>query len=119
MDTHFTARKFKARPDLKGYALGAVKKLDKYYDGIVRADIILSYERTTQSVKKAEINIHVYGSTLSAKESSEEFLKSIDLAISKLERQLAKYKTKLRVKNKRTLRKVKEQVPETLPGEEE
>ncbi len=119
MDTHFTARKFKARPALKTYALGAVKKLDKYYDGIVRADIILSYERTTQSVKIAEINLHVYGSTLSAKESSEEFPKSIDLALGKLERQLAKYKTKLRMKNKRTLRKVKEQIPAISSGDEE
>jgi putative sigma-54 modulation protein len=119
MDTHFTARKFRARTDLKTYAIDAVKKLDKYYDGIVRADVILSYERTTQSVKTAEINLHVYGSTLSAKESSEEFLKSIELAIGKLERQLAKYKTKLRMKNKRTLRKVKQDVLPQTPGDEE
>ena len=108
MDTHFTARKFKARADLKKYAIEAVKKLDKYYDGILRADVILSYQRTTQSVKTAEVNLHVYGSTLSAKESSEEFLKSLELAIGKLERQLAKYKTKLRMKKKKTLRLVKE-----------
>ena len=119
METHFTARKFKARQDLKSYAVDAVKKLDKYYDGIVRADIILSYERTTQSVKTAEVNLHVHGTTLSARESSEEFLKSIELAIDKLGRQLAKYKTKIRLKNKRTLRKVKENVHVPVAGDEE
>jgi putative sigma-54 modulation protein len=119
MDTHFTARKFRARAELKTYALGAVQKLDKFYDGIVRADIILSFERTTKSVKKAEINLHVHGSVLSAQEGSEEFHKSIDLAIEKLERQLDKYKTKLRLKNKRTLRKVKERATSPARGEGE
>jgi len=119
MDTHFTARKFRARADLKAYAVEEVKKLDKFYDGIVRADVILSFEKKSQSVKKAEINLHVFGSMLTATESSEEFPKSIDLAIGKLERQLAKYKTRLRMKNKKTLRLVKEQVETTEAGEDE
>ena len=108
MDTHFTARKFRARADLKTYALDEVKKLDKFYDGIVRADIILSFEKKTQSVKKAEINLHVFGSMLTATEASEEFPKSIDLAIGKLERQLAKYKTKVRMKDKLRVRSIQE-----------
>ena len=45
---------------------------------------------------------------LTAKEKSEDFVKSIDKAIEKIERQLSKYKTKIRLKNRRTLRKVKE-----------
>ena len=108
METHFTARKFRAHKEVKTGATAAVKRLDKYYDGIVRCDIILSYERAPNSVKVAEINLHVHGATLAAKESSEEFLKSVELAVDKLERQLAKYKTRLRLKHKKTLRAVKE-----------
>jgi putative sigma-54 modulation protein len=108
METHFTARKFRAHKDIKSQALAAVQRLDKYYDGIVRCDIILSFERTTNSVKTAEINLHVHGTTLAAQEKSEEFMKSVELAVAKLERQLAKYKTKVRMKKKATLRKVKE-----------
>ena len=108
METHFTARKFRAHKDVKDQALASVKRLDRFYDGIVRCDIILSYERKVNSVKTAEINLHVHGATLSATESSEEFLKSLELAVGKLERQLAKYKTKLRMKKKKTLRSVKE-----------
>jgi putative sigma-54 modulation protein len=119
MEIHFTARKFKARDEVKTYASDAVMRLDKYYDGIVRADIILSFERTTQSVKTAEINLHVHGATLSATETSEEFNKSIELALVKLERQLAKYKTKLRMKNKKTLRRVKENRLPAIEREEE
>src|SRR6516162_5783085 len=104
MHIHFTARKFRARKNIKDHALASVKKLDKFFDGITRSDIILSYEGSPQSVKKAEINLHVNGAVLSAKEVSEEFVKSIDLAVDKLERQLTKYKTKLRLKNKQALR---------------
>lgn len=109
MDIHFTARKFKARETVKEHAIAAVKKLDKFYDGIVRSDIILSFERTTNSLKVAEVNLHVHGTVLSAREKSEEYLKSIDLAVEKIERQLTKYKTKVRMKNKKTLRRMKEE----------
>ncbi|HUN66215.1 MAG TPA: ribosome-associated translation inhibitor RaiA [Bacteroidota bacterium] len=108
MEIHFTARKFRAHADVRAHALDEVKKLDKYYDGIVRSDIILSYERSVASVKTAEINLHVYGTVLSAREQSDDFHKSIGLAVGKLERQLSKYKTKQRMKNKKTLRSVKE-----------
>ena len=119
MDLHFTARRFKAQDDVRAHALSAVTNLDKFYDGIVRGDIILSYERRTNSVKAAEINLHVHGTILSAKEKSDDFRKSIDLAIEKLERQLKRYKTKLRMKNKKELRRVKEKIPPTAAGEDE
>ncbi len=108
METHFTARRFRAHKDIKTEALDAVRRLDKFYDGIVRADVILSYERTSNSVKTAEINVHVQGAVLAAQEKSEDFMKSVELAVAKLERQLAKYKTRVRMKEKTTLRKVKE-----------
>jgi len=119
MHIHFTARKFKAHNDVKEHAINSVKKLDKYYDGIVRTNIILSYERPTNSVKTAEINLHVHGTILTAKEHSEDFHKSIDLALDKLERQLAKYKTKVRLKNKKKLRRVKQEKIVALIEDEE
>lgn len=119
MEIHITARRFRARKELREYATTALKRLDKYYDGILRGDVILSYERSSSSVKNAEINLHVDGATLSAKEKSEEFTKSIELALAKLERQLGKYKTRQRMKNRKTLRRVKEDVTEDLSGDAE
>ena len=110
MNVKFTARRFRAHPDIREHALGTVKKLDRYYDGIVTADIILSYERATKSIKTAEINLHVHGTVLSAKEKSEDFIKSIDATGEKLAMQLAKYKTRLRSKNKGKVRELKEKV---------
>lgn len=119
MDIHFTARRFRARDSVKAHALTEVKKLDRFYDGIVRGDIILSFERTTNSLKVAEISLHVHGTILSAREKSEEYLKSIDLAVGKLERQLTKYKNKLHMRNKKTLRRIKEEKIAAPPSMEE
>jgi putative sigma-54 modulation protein len=95
-----TARRFRAHDEIKDHATDAVKRLGKFYDGIVHADVILSFERVTKSVKAAEINLQVYGHVLTARAKSDEFGKSIDAAVEKLGIQLEKYKAKLRAKDK-------------------
>jgi putative sigma-54 modulation protein len=119
MDIHFTARRFKPHQDIRDHALTALKKLDKHYDGIVRSDIILSYEGKDPSVKVTEVKVHVLNAVLTAKEKSAEFHKSIDMSIEKIERQLGKHKAKKIMKNKKTLRKVKEKTPVDVSGDDE
>lgn len=108
MTIKFTARHFRAHPDIKEHAIDAVKKLHRFYDGIVAATVILSYERATNSVKTAEINLKVYGTVLSATEKSNDYVRSVDAAVEKLGMQLAKYKSKLRAKDKVKVRAIRE-----------
>lgn len=108
MDINFTARRFRAHSEIKEYAIAEVKKLQKLYDGIVRADIILYYERGVNSVKSAEISLHVYGTKLLARHGSDDYIKSIDNTVNKLGRQLTKYKSKLRDKDKIKVRRIQE-----------
>ena len=96
MNVQFTARHFKAHDGLKNYALSQVSTLTKYYDGIVNGNVVLRFEKTKSSVKIAEINLGVHGKQIVAIEKSEDFYKSIDSAVIKLERQLLKYKGKRR-----------------------
>jgi len=96
MNVQFTARHFKAHEGLKHYALSQVSTLKKYYDGIVNGNVILRFEKSRDSIKIAEINLAVHGTNLVAIEKSEDFYKSIDNAVEKLERQLLKYKGKRR-----------------------
>jgi len=110
MHVKFTARRFRAHPDVKEHALESVKKLGKFYDGIVTADVILSYERASNSLKTAEINLHVYGTILSAKEKTDDYHKSIEAVIEKLGVQLSKYKTKLRAKHKSKVRAIQSKI---------
>jgi putative sigma-54 modulation protein len=96
MDIQFTARHFKARESLKKYAIGEIERLTKFFDGVLSADIRLSFESTRNSLKTAEISLKVFGKHLVAVEKSDDFFKSIDFAVTKLERQLKKYKDKHR-----------------------
>jgi putative sigma-54 modulation protein len=108
MQIMFTARRFRARPEIKAHALSAVKKLDRFYDGILKGTIILSFEGATKNIKVAEVNLQVYGMLLSAKEKSGDYRKSIDLVVEKLSKQIERYKTKVRVKDKTRVRAMKE-----------
>ena len=93
MRISFTSRHFKATKRLRGYAEERARSLKKFYDGIIDCDIVLDYEKLDQI---AEIAIKVYGQRLVAIEKSDDIFKSIDLAVEKLERQVKKYKGKLR-----------------------
>jgi len=89
MRINITARRFKMADELKQYAKQRVTHLEKYYDGIVDVEVILSWEKKD---RLAEVNLSVHGGVLSAKERSDDMNKSIDGAIEKMERQLKKYK---------------------------
>ncbi len=94
MNITITARKFKARETLKDHIKDEVKSLLKYNDSIISADVILSFQNSHDSIKKAEITLHIPGQTLIAAEQSEEFTKSITLVANKLSRQLKTLKSK-------------------------
>lgn len=111
MNVQVTARKFKAHDSLREHAISEVSNLERYYDGIQSAEVILSFEKPVSSIKTAEINLKVSGKKLIAKESSEDFIKSIDLAVEKLHRQLEKLKTKT-IDHKRSASKKREIVSE-------
>lgn len=94
MNITITARKFKARETLKDYIKDEVKSLLKINDDIISADIKLSFQNSYDSIKKAEITIHLPGQTFVATEESDEFTKSVSTAVQKLLRQLKTLKSK-------------------------
>ena len=94
MNIIITARKFKARETLKDFVKDEVKSLLKINDDIISADVILSYQNSHESIKKSEITIHIPGQTFVATEESDEFTKSVTVAVEKLLRQLKTLKSK-------------------------
>ena len=81
MNVTITARKFKARETLKDYIKDEVNSLLKYDDSIISADVILSFQNSHDSIKKAEITLHIPGQTFVATDQTEEFTKSVTLAV--------------------------------------
>lgn len=104
MNVHITARHFKAHETLRSYAFEAINKLEQHFDGIISADMVLSFEKSKKSVKTAELLVKVQGSVLKALEATDDFPKSIDAAVIKMERQLQRHKAKTREKQKSVIR---------------
>jgi putative sigma-54 modulation protein len=94
MNVTITARKFKARESLKDYINDEVKSLLKFNDDIISADVVLSFQNSRDSIKKAEITLHIPKQTLVATVDSDDFTKSISAAVDKLSRQLKTFKSK-------------------------
>ncbi len=93
--TNITARHFKAHDTLTDYLVQEINSLEKYQPNIIHADAILSFEKAVNSVKICEILLKLKDKTLTAKESSDDFVKSIDKAVEKIQTQLLKHKDKL------------------------
>ncbi len=107
-----TARHFKASEQLQSYAENEAKRLKKFFDGIVDCEVVLTKERANRI---ANISISVNSHKFVATESSENFYKSIDLATDNLERQLKRFKEKIRTKAYRN--KETEAVASEIEGE--
>ncbi|MDP4114964.1 MAG: ribosome-associated translation inhibitor RaiA [Bacteroidota bacterium] len=94
MKINITARKFKAHDTLKEYITSEIERLERFNGEIMSSDVILSFQNNKDSVKEVEIVIHIPGQTVTATETSDDFKKSINLAVEKILKQLEKIKTK-------------------------
>ena len=94
MNITITARKFKARESLKTFISDEVNSLLKYNDDILDADVILSFQNSKDSIKVAEITLHIPGQSLNATDISDDFNKSVSSSVEKLIRQLKTIKSK-------------------------
>ena len=108
MNIKITSRHFKPHVSLTTYAEEAIAELTHFYDGIIKAEVIFSFEKSRDSVKKAEISLTVYGNLLTGIGSSDVYEKSVDIAIAKIKTRLKKYKEKLHEKDRKVVRKIRE-----------
>jgi len=93
MQVNITFRGFDPSDALKSYAKEKVERANKYLDRAGEAHIVLSLERHLQN---ADITIHSGSFVLRGREKTEDMYASLDLAMDKIERQLRRYKEKLK-----------------------
>src|SRR5579871_414852 len=93
MQVNITFRNLEAIDSLKDYANEKVERVKKYLDRAGEAHVVLSLER---HLHHADITIHSGAFLLRGREKSDDMYASIDLAMDKIERQLRRYKEKLK-----------------------
>ncbi len=95
MQVSVTFRHMEATDAIRDYAVEKVKRItEKYFQvGEAEGHVVLSTERYWHI---AQINLTCQGILATVEERSEDMYSSVDLALDKFERQLAKHKDKLR-----------------------
>ncbi|MBL7135003.1 MAG: ribosome-associated translation inhibitor RaiA [Candidatus Marinimicrobia bacterium] len=91
MKIELTARHYEASDRVKRYVDAEVNKLEKIHSKIVNCRVILNRSKEGEM---AEINLHISGKDFVISETSGDIIKSIDLAVTKMERQLKRFKGK-------------------------
>ena len=99
MDIKIKAIHFDATEKLESFIEKKVSKLTQFYDGILKADIVLKIVKP-EAVKNKDVSIRIKikNGDCFAEKVCDTFEEGIDLAVEALEKQLVKFKEKSRVK---------------------
>jgi len=95
MNIQITARNIELTDAIRDYAEKKVSKLEKYFDYITEANVLLEVQKNVHIV---EVLLSAKGVFMKGLEKSEDLYASIDLSVDKIEKQLVKYKEKLKDK---------------------
>ncbi|MFH0899598.1 MAG: ribosome-associated translation inhibitor RaiA [Pseudomonadota bacterium] len=95
MQVSVTFRHMEATDAIKEYAREKVERIKKYFPDPIAAHLVLSIERGYQHVADVNIQLH-NGIAIKGREITEDMYSSIDLVMAKIERQVRRYKEKIR-----------------------
>ncbi len=94
-----TGRNIEITEAMRSYAEDKLGKLNRFTDQIVDARVVMSYdERIGGEPAKVEVQINVPNGSLRAEERGVDTYAAIDMVVDKLERQLKRFKERLRDK---------------------
>lgn len=101
MQFSVTFRHMDATDALKSYAKDRLEKIRKYFPDPIMIHVVMSTERFHH---KVDVNVQLHnGFKLAGTETTENMYSSIDLVSAKIERQVRRYKEKLRAHKVREL----------------
>jgi putative sigma-54 modulation protein len=80
-------------PALRSYVLDKLSRVRRHFDHVIDVDVVLSVDKLQQ---KAEITLRVRKSTLHAESIEPDLYASIDAMMDKLDRQVKRYKDRLK-----------------------
>lgn len=115
MKVSITGRHIDVTDALRERIESGLDKLTTHFDGVSRADVVLRVERRRHI---AEINLHVNGAHIHGSEASADMYASMDAVLAKVDRQIQKYKDRIRRRHPRTVREARSydhQIIEVIP----
>lgn len=102
MNLNISGHHLSLTPALREYVVAKLKRVERHFDHLINADVILSVEKVRH---KAEATIHSRGIDLHAEATCEDMYAAIDGLIDKLDQQTRKLKDKVRDHHARDVEK--------------
>jgi putative sigma-54 modulation protein len=94
MNLNISGHHLDLTPPLREYVTNKLKRIERHFDHLINADVILSVEKLRH---KAEATVHASGADLHAEAVVEQDMyAAIDALMDKLDQQTRKHKEKLR-----------------------
>ena len=84
---------------LKNYAQKKIGKIEHYFAEAVengKVEMVYHDNKSPEKANEAKVTVHVHGAILQAKEENSDMYAAIDLLFEKIEKQLKKYKEKMK-----------------------
>ncbi|MFO8233740.1 MAG: ribosome-associated translation inhibitor RaiA [Longimonas sp.] len=100
MNLQLTTRHVTVSPQVQSRVEERLQKLERYYDGIINAEVILSKNNSPAEEKTVEARLDVYQKRLTATGEASNHEDAAKDCVDQLRRQLEKYKAQLRRKDK-------------------
>src|SRR3954447_4315248 len=95
MQLSVTFRHMDSTEALKDYAREKIERVRKYFPDPIKAHVVLACDRGYNHIADVNITLH-NGIVIAGRETTEDMYSSIDLVMAKIERQVRRYKEKIR-----------------------
>ncbi len=97
MNLTISGHHLEVTPALRSYVTTKLDRISRHFDQVVDVKVILTVENLKEKDRRqrAECNIHVKGNDLFAESAHEDLYAAVDELVDKLDRQVARHKTKI------------------------
>ena len=93
MQINVTGHHVEVTPALRAYVTEKIQRISRHFDHVISVNVILNVEKLQQ---QAEATVHAAGRKLFANETSTDMYAAIDGLADKLDRQVRRYKSRIR-----------------------
>ncbi|KHF24031.1 SSU ribosomal protein S30P/sigma 54 modulation protein [Solemya velum gill symbiont] len=93
MQINLTGRHIDITDSLRDYVTSKMDRIERHFDHVTNIHVVLDVEKLRQ---KAEASFHISGHDIFAEAENQDMYAAIDSLVDKLDRQLLKYKEKMK-----------------------
>ncbi len=100
-------------PAIRQYVQSKLERVLRHFDHVIDVAVILGVEKPSEKDKRqrAEVNLRVRGNVIHVESFAEDLYAAIDSLIDKLDRQVLKYKGKVRDHQHEAIKRMMEDLP--------